>query len=132
MLLIGLAGGKPASRREIAERLVSFARSGFVICEMPASPRAAVRVAYLADFMRNIEQNRAVGGVVVRDVMTEHEAEEIYRRGGEMWHVMGPPSESVPMHLKDRKVTHMQGGCRHFLDAMEAFSEAMLDALRAV
>ena len=131
MLIIGLAGGKPAARREIAQRLVGAGRCNFVICEIPPARSDAVRLSHFTTFMREAERNRAVGGVVVVDVMTPFEADEIYRLGGEMWHVMGPPSESVPMRLEDRKVTAMQGGCRHFLDPLEALSETLLRALRA-
>ena len=58
--------------------------------------------------------------------MTLEEAQEIRRRGGVIWHVMGAPSESVPMERNDPKVTHMQGGCRHFLDALDALAEHRL------
>ena len=85
----------------------------------------------MAITLNDAKSNKALGGIVAFNVMTLEEAAEIRCRGGVIWHVMGTPSESVPMELNDPKVTHMQGGCRHFLDAMDAFSEHLLSIAAA-
>lgn len=131
MILIGLTGGKPSQRQEIAERLERFSGSRLKTWAGAEVRHAAARVRDLAITLNDANSNKALGGIVAFNVMTLEEAGEIRRRGGVIWHVMGAPSESVPMELNDPKVTHMQGGCRHFQDAMDAFSEHLLSIAAA-
>lgn len=126
MILIGLTGGKPEQRKEIAERLERFGGSRLKTWAGADVRHTATRVRDLAITLNDVKSNKALGGIVAFNVMTLDEAQEIRRRGGVIWHVMGAPSESVPMERDDPKVTHMQGGCRHFLDALDAFSEHLL------
>ena len=53
--------------------------------------------------LNDAKANKALGGIVACNVMTQEEAQEIRRRGGVIWHVMGTPSESVPMERDDPK-----------------------------
>ena len=133
MILIGLAGGKADARAEIAKRLEQF--GGRHLLPLPGlDPKTrhpATRVRYLIEALIGAEKNRALGGLLAHDVTTQEEAEEIRRRGGVIWHVMGPPSESVVMERDDPKVTAMQGGCRHFLDALDALAEHLLSIAAA-
>lgn len=130
MILIGLAGGKPEQRREIAERLERFG-VGRLKTWAGTDVRRAARVRDLVIALNDSASNKALGGLVIYNVMTPDEAQEIRRRGGVIWHVMGAPSESVPMERDDPKVTHMQGGCRHFLDAIDALKEHLLSLAEA-
>lgn len=125
MILIGLTGGKPEQRKEIADRLENFGGSRLKAWD-GTDVRRGARLRDLLIALGDAQRNRALGGIVVCNVMTLEEAQEIRRRGGAIWHVMGVPSESVPMERDDPKVTHMQGGCRHFLDVMDAFNEHRL------
>ena len=125
MILIGLTGGKPEQRKEIAERLERFGESRLKTWAGTDARRAA-RLRDLVIALNDAKANKALGGIVACNVMTQEEAQEIRRRGGVIWHVMGTPSESVPMERDDPKVTHMQGGCRHFLDVLDAFYEHRL------
>jgi len=133
MILIGLAGGKADARAEVAKRLEQF--GGRHLLPLPGldpkNRHPATRVRYLQEALNGAEKNRALGGLIAHDVTTQAEADEIRRRGGVIWHVMGPPSESVVMERDDPKVTAMQGGCRHFLDAMDAFAEHLLSIAAA-
>ncbi|MFG0501069.1 hypothetical protein ACF8GD_00180 [Pseudomonas putida] len=131
MILIGLAGGKADAREEIAKRLERFGGQRLQILPGVDSRHPGARVRYLVEALKGAESNRALGGLVAHNVTTQEEAEEIRRRGGVIWHVMGPPSESVVMERDDPKVTAMQGGCRHFLDAMDAFAEHLLSIAAA-
>lgn len=130
MIIIGLAGGKPCDRREIADRLERF---GMRIKALDTSNayKPATRLRDLCTALGDVGRNRSLMGVVCVHVVAEEEAAEIRRRGGVLWHVMGAPSESVVIRLGDLLVTHMQGGCRHFLDPMEALSEELLKAGQA-
>ncbi|NKF30435.1 hypothetical protein HER21_28615 [Pseudomonas sp. BGM005] len=130
MILIGLAGGKPEQRKEIAERLERFGGQRLKAWA-GTDVRRGARVRDLMIALNDAGSNKALGGFVAYNVMTPEEADEIRRRGGAVWHVMGAPSESVPMERDDPKVTHMQGGCRHFLDAMDAFAEHLLSIAAA-
>lgn len=130
MILIGLTGGKPESRKEIAERLERFGGSRLKTWA-GTDVRRASRVRDLVIALNDAATNKALGGLVVFNVMTLDEAQEIRRRGGVIWHVMGTPSESVPIVHGDPLVTHMQGGCRHYLDALDAFSEHLLSIAAA-
>lgn len=125
MILIGLVGGKPEQRMEIASRIERHGDSRMKTWA-GTDVRRSGRLRDLLIALGDASSNKALGGVVVCNVMTLDEAQEIRRRGGAIWHVMGVPSESVPMERDDPKVTHMQGGCRHFLDAMDAFYEHLL------
>lgn len=125
MILIGLVGGKPEQRMEIASRIERHGDSRMKTWAGTDARRNG-RLRDLLIALGDASSNKALGGVVVCNVMTLDEAQEIRRRGGAIWHVMGVPSESVPMERDDPKVTHMQGGCRHFLDAMDAFYEHLL------
>ena len=131
MIIIGLTGGKPENRREIAERLE---RSGLRLMAWAGADSRfeATRLACLSVVLRDSGRDSSLGGIVAHNVMTKAEADEIRRRGGVIWHVMGLPSESVPMELNDPKVTHMQGGCRHYLDALDALAEYRLSIAEPV
>jgi len=127
MIIIGLAGGKPCDRSEIAVRLERFGMRIKAV-ETSSAYKPAIRLRHLCAVLGDAQRNRALMGVVCTHVVAEEEAAEIRRRGGVIWHVMGPPSESVLIRQFDPLVTHMQGGCRHFLDPMEALSEELLKA----
>lgn len=126
MILIGLTGGKPEQRMEIASRIERHGDSRMKTWAGSNVRHTASRVRDLTITLNDAKANKALGGIVAFNVMTLDEAQEIRRRGGAIWHVMGVPSESVPMERDDPKVTHMQGGCRHFLDALDAFYEHLL------
>ena len=123
MIFIGLTGGKPESRKEIAERLERFGGSRLQAWAGSDSKDNLRRVRDLTVVLNDADRNKSLGGLVVYNVSSKEEADDIRRRGGVIWHVMGLPSESVPMERDDPKVTHMQGGCRHFSDALDALSE---------
>lgn len=127
MIIIGLAGGKPCDRQEIATRLEQFGRR-LKALKTSTAYRPERRLRDLVTALADASANRSLAGLVCTDVLAETEAEEIRRRGGVIWHVMGSPSESVVIRREDALVTHMQGGCRHFLDPMEALSEVLLKA----
>lgn len=130
MILIGLAGGKPEQRQEVAERLERFGESR--LKTLPGTDvRRAARVNHLIIALNDAASNKALGGLIYQNVMTPAEAEEIRRRGGVIWHVMGAPSESVPIEWGDPLVTHMQGGCRHFLDPIDALKDHLLSIAEA-
>lgn len=126
MIIIGLAGGKPCDRHEIAERLVRFGGSRLQVWQGSESNKEPTRVRDLCAALDDAKGNRALGGLVVSSVMTAGEAEELRRFGGVIWHVMGRVSDAVPIRRDDPLVTHMHGGCRHFRDAIEQFSEHLL------
>lgn len=129
MIIIGLAGGKPCNRQEIGARLEQFGRRIRAMSHTTAATaRPGQRLRDLVTAINGADRNRALGGLVFTDVTTEAEAQEIRQRGGVIWHVMGPPSEAVVIRQGDPLVTHMHGGCRHFLDPMEALSEELLKA----
>lgn len=131
MMIIGLVGGKSANRAEIAARLVRMRECRLVALAPSVSRQPGARVSALSAALEKSERNRALAGVVITDVVTRAEADEIRRRGGVIWHVMGIPSDQIPIRLEDKLVTHMQGGCRHYLDAIEALSELLLQAVQA-
>lgn len=131
MIIIGLSGGKPCDRNEIAQRLVRFGASRLQEWQGSESTYPAARVRDLHACLSDAKRNRALGGMILTNVTTEHESEEIRRYGGVIWHVMGAPSQLVPIRKGDPLVTHMQGGCRHFRDALEAFSEHLLSIAAA-
>lgn len=131
MMIIGLVGGKACDRAEIGKRLERFGKAGLKVVPSSDSRAPGVRVKTLAASLETADRNRALGGLVVTDVVTVVEADEIRRRGGVIWHVMGAPSELIPIRRDDALVTHMQGGCRHYLDPLEALSEVLLQAARA-
>lgn len=126
MIIIGLAGGKPCNRQEIAERLERFGAQRMKTWGGSESRNEAVRARDLSLTLNDAGRNKSLGGLIITNVMTKAEADDIRQRGGEIWHVMGPPSESVPIEFLDTKVTHMHGGCRHFQDSMDAFSEHLM------
>lgn len=126
MIIIGLAGGKPCNRKEIADRLERFGNHRMKSWAGSESANTARRAKDLSLTLVDASRNKSLGGLIVYNVNTKAEADEIRQRGGEIWHVMGPVSESVPIEQLDPKVTHFQGGCRHFQDSMEAFSEMLM------
>ena len=131
MIIIGLAGGKPCDRNEIAQRLVRFGGARLQDWQGSESTYPGARVRDLTTCLAQAKGNRALGGLILTNVTTEQEAEEIRRHGGVMWHVMGAPSMAVPIRKGDPLVTHMHGGCRHFRDALEQFSEHLLSIAAA-
>lgn len=131
MIIIGLAGGKPCDRNEIAQRLVRSGGARLQAWQGSESTYTGARVRDLTAFLSEANRNRALGGLILTNVNTEQEAEEIRRHGGVMWHVMGAPSMAVPIRKGDPLVTHMQGGCRHFRDSLEQFSEHLLSIAAA-
>jgi hypothetical protein len=131
MIIIGLVGGKACDRAEIGKRLEQFGRHQLQVVPSAESRAPGVRLKALAAALEKASGNRELGGLVVTDVVTLPEADEIRRRGGVIWHVMGTPSDLVPIRRDDALVTQMQGGCRHFLDPLEALSELLLKTARA-
>jgi hypothetical protein len=131
MIIIGLTGGKPDNRKEIAERLEKFGGHRLKTWAGSESLKEAPRARDLSLVLNDAGRNKSLGGIVIYNVMTKAEADDIRRRGGVIWHVMGKPSESIPMELADPKVTHMHGGCRHFLDSMHAFSDHLMQIAAA-
>lgn len=131
MMIIGLVGSRAPARAEIGKRLEQFGKAGLKVVQSSESRAPGVRLKTLAASLEAADRNRALGGVVVTDVVTLAEADEIRRRGGVIWHVMGTPSDLVPIRREDALVTHFQGGCRHYLDALEALSELLLQAAQA-
>lgn len=126
MILIGLVGGQPGDRKEIAERLERFGGCRLTTWGGTDSRSDATRVRDLSLVLRETGSNKALGGIVAYNIMSMAEAQEIRRAGGVLWHVMGMPSASIPMERADPKVTHFQGGCRHYLDAIDALQEHLL------
>lgn len=131
MMIIGLAGGKGCDREEIAKRLERFGNQRLKAWAGSSSRHEAVRDRELSLTLSDAQRNKALGGLVVTHVMTKAEADQIRQRGGVIWHVMGPVSETVPMERFDPKVTHFQGGCRHFLDAIDALSDHLMQIAAA-
>lgn len=130
MLIIGLYGGSPESRHEIQRALVHpQKRPELQAFACPLAVRlAGSRVHHLR---AALEQRPAgVQVLLVTHVQTVEEAQLLKTYGARMWYVMGQPSEVIPLAQGDLPVTGMVGGCRHYLDPLEALSQSLLDARR--
>lgn len=128
MILIGLFGGSPESREEITLNLIRAAGSELAAFNNPPTvyEGRTPRVDALNIVLRGAGPKVKGAGLVVTHVASRAEADAIRERGGHLWHVMGKPCDFVPIRAEDLPVTAMAGGCRHFLDALEAYSETLL------
>lgn len=128
MIIIGLAGGRPRDRVEIANRLqqAGGARLETWAGGNQKSDRPAARVRDLCIALRPNMRKHDSAGLVVVNVLTKEEADEIRRRGGVIWHVSTQPSETVPIELGDPLVSTMHGGHRHFRDSIQLLSELLM------
>lgn len=133
MLLIALAGGTVAERRQIADRLVASGKGFLVSFDQPApmADRAEARTRTLRDALEGLNDQAVapVPGVVVTHCLSEEEAVLVRARGGVLWHVYGYPSGLVVIRQGDTIVTSREEGFRHVLDPMEALSEVMLSRM---
>lgn len=128
MMVIGLAGGTAASREAIAARLHDEGGRQLVVWGLKGDRLNDGRARAVA---RALEGAQAQGeqpadGIVLSHVLTEAEAEVIRANGGQLWHVFGPVSSAVVIRRGDLLVTQKEGGDRHWLDPIEALSEALL------
>lgn len=132
MILIGLYGGSPESRDDIARALMTAAGSELGIYSLSPTPglTGQDRADKLAVALRGLGAQVKGHGLVLPHVLSLEEADAIRARGGQLWHVMGEPSDVIPIRVDDLHVTYMAGGCRHYLDPLEAYSEALLRAGR--
>lgn len=129
MILIGLCGSTDRRRDAVATKVVEakLARLVTLALETPAPtyPRAGVararRLLEVADDARRARFE----GVVFSRLKTLEEADQLRALGGEVWHIEGVPSADVPIRLGDLLVTATDGGHRHYLDPLEAFSETV-------
>ncbi len=130
MLIIGLYGGSPESRHEIQRALVNPQKRPELqafACP-PAVRLAGARVHHLRTALE--QRARGIQVLLITHVETVEEAQLLKERGARMWYVMGQPSEVIPLARGDLPVTGMVGGCRHYLDPLEALSQSLLDARR--
>lgn len=130
MLIIGLYGGSPESRIEIQRALVHPHKRPELqafACP-PVVTKASARVHHLRTALA--QRARGVTVLLVTHVQTVEEAQLLKAQGARLWHVMGKPCESIPIAQGDLPVTGMVGGCRHYLDPLEALSQTVLDARR--
>ena len=130
MLIIGLYGGSPESRHEIQRALVHPQKRPDLqafACP-PAVTKASSRVHHLRTALEQRARNTKV--LLITHVQTVEEAQLLKERGARMWYAMGAPSELIAIAQGDLPVTGMAGGCRHYLDALEALSQSLLDARR--
>ncbi|WP_145156214.1 hypothetical protein [Pseudomonas oryzihabitans] len=124
-VLIGLVGGQPARRSEIAARLVKEGAARLVEYSFgPIDHYKAGRARLLAENLAGLLG--VAGGMVATHIISEDEADVIREAGGEVWHVEGSPSRYVAQRREDRLVTDAYGGRRHFLDPLEALSALLL------
>ena len=129
MLVIGLAGGSARSREAIAARLHDRSGVQMVVWGLSGDRLNDGRARTLA---RALEGGKSVAPVMVfTHVLTEEEAVVIREHGGMVWHIFGPVSSAVVIRLGDLRVTEVEGGDRHWLDPIEALSEALLSKARA-
>lgn len=131
MLLIGLAGGTLESRAAIAKRLHDDGGQQMVVWAMPGYRLGDGRANTLARALEGTKSSRQlVPAMVFAHVLTEEEAVVIRKHDGFVWHVEGAPSQLVVIRQGDLLVTETEGGERHFLDPIEALSEALLARAR--
>lgn len=125
-VLIGLVGGSPARRSEIAARLVKEGAARLVEYSFgPVDHYKPGRARLLAENLAGLLG--VAGGLVATHIISEDEADIIRDAGGEVWHVEGSPSRYVSQRREDRLVTDAYGGRRHFLDPLEALSALLLN-----
>ena len=134
MLLIGLAGATAAERDQVAYRM---AESGLTRVSVYANYSPALRYPHAA--AQRADKIRALASVTTKgtdclvfsQVMSLEEAELLRKFGADIWHIEGVPSMEVPIRKGDLLVTPTPGGHRHYLDPVEALSEAILKAKAA-
>ena len=128
MILIGLFGGSPESREEITAVVMRAAGAQMAVYNLGDAQGAAgrSRLDRLAIALRGAGAKVKADGLLIPHVLSLDEAQAIRARGGHLWHVMGEPSEVIPIQPQDLHVTSFAGGCRHYLDALEAYSETLL------
>ena len=133
MILIGLFGGLPKSRDEIARVLMNADPMNIGVYALNASDCAsgAHRAERLNVVLQGLNAKVQGSSLVISHVLSVEEAQTIRNRGGHLWHVMGEPCETIAIQKGDTPVTAFVGGCRHFLDPLEAYSEVMLAHGRA-
>lgn len=125
MLVIGLAGGTVGARDAVCRRLVESCELRVAAWSMPGPRLAGGRAKHLRATLEDVGQLPAQLFVVAH-VLTEREAKVIREQGGQVWHVFGPVSSDVIIRQGDPLVTEVEGGDRHWLDPIEALSEAIL------
>ena len=129
MLIIGLVGGTEARREAVADQLTASRRVRFARYAMKTPEVGPVRMERLRDVV--LASSWAGGtsvnrGLVITHVLTADEADFLRSRGGQVWHLEGVPSDVIAIARHDLLVTHKVGGSRHYLDPLEAVSEALL------
>lgn len=132
MLVIGLAGGALKSREAVARALVERGGQQFAECNFGGENYYARRVERLEVAIDSAQAGRPLApALVFTHLLTEGEAQALRRRGGYVWHVLGPVSVDVVIRLGDQRVTERPGGERHWLDPLEALSEVLLQRAQA-
>lgn len=127
MILIGLFGGSPESREEIT-RVIT--RTGADVGAYGLSPTMGLsgtdRAEKLAVVLQGLGAQVKGATLIITHVLSREEADAIRARSGRLLYVMGEPSDVIPLQSEDLPVTAMAGGCRHYLDPLEAYSEILL------
>jgi hypothetical protein len=133
MILIGLFGGSPESREEISRVLTRAAGASLGCYALyPTEGLSGVaRGEKLDVVLHGLTSKVNTSGLLISHVLSAEEAQAIRARGGSLWHVMGEPSDVISIQPGDLPVTAFAGGCRHYLDAIEAYSEVLLAQGRA-
>lgn len=127
MLIIGLVGGTEGRRANVAAQVLASGRARMGLYSMDGLSGQRQRVYLLEGVLLNFERGRERDkGLILSHVRTLDEAKIIRDRGGFLWHVEGLPSSEIPIMRHDLLVTDRPGGVRHYLDPVEALSEAML------
>ncbi|MBS9758464.1 hypothetical protein JR044_31205 [Pseudomonas aeruginosa] len=132
MIVIGLAGGTAPGREAIAQRLHEAGGQQLVVWGLKGDRLNDGRARAVARALDGMQEPacRLADGIVLTHVLTEEEADVIRANGGQLWHVFGPVSSAVVIRRGDLLVTTKEGGDRHWLDPIEALSEALLSQAR--
>lgn len=138
-MIIGLAGGKPEERKQIAAQLMDEtikSSRGYRLnmseydgsCEEYIPQEQHDRAVNL--FIGDMQQEKYVDrGLVVTHVSRAQTAATIREHGGVIWHLTKPVSHQVPMFPHDLKVTAGIPSADVF-SVEEALSETMLGVRR--
>ena len=143
MVLIGLYGGKPASRVCVATKLETHPMTRVNVLSLPFIPgasgeaRAALvaeqgpaRARLLDQHLARLDRRKDAPHLVVTHVESLEEVAAIRARGGVMWFVKGVPSDIIPIQPGDLGVS-LTPGDSHYLYPAEALHQEIMNQRRA-
>lgn len=143
MVLIGLYGGKAASRVCVATKLETHPAARVNVLSLPPIPgmsgeaRAAqvaeegpARARLLETHLARLDRRQDAPHLVITHVESLEEVAAIRARGGVMWFVKGVPSDIIPIQPADLGVS-LTPGESHYLYPAEALHQELMTQRQA-